>query len=141
TGVVASGSSVVIAIRLTNAELDTVKVAGVAQTIETVPPGSPLQYDRIVRYPADGAPVLPPGSYRVEVVGHPADGGLPINETAYFTVLAQGGSAGPVPGQPAVIGSSTLPKDGATDVPVGVFPQVVFTEPVKDLPAHVHLVD
>src|SRR5262249_55221307 len=33
TGVVASGSSVVIAIRLTNAELDTVKVAGVAQTI------------------------------------------------------------------------------------------------------------
>ncbi|PYQ45888.1 MAG: hypothetical protein DMF77_02825, partial [Acidobacteria bacterium] len=141
TGVIPTGASVVIAIRLTNADLETVKVAGVSQTVETVPAGSALKYDRVVRYPAEGAPALAPGSYKVEVVARPTGGGIAIPETTYFTVLAAGGASGPILGPPAVIASSTLPKDAATDVPVNVFPQVVFSEPVKDVPAHVHLID
>ncbi len=141
TGVIPTGASVVIAIRLTNADLETVKVAGVSQTVETVPAGSALKYDRVVRYPAEGGPALAPGSYKIEVVGRPIEGGIAITETTYFTVLAAGGAAGQVPGPPAVIASSTLPKDAATDVPVNVFPQVVFSEPVKDVPTHVHLID
>ncbi len=140
TGVVAEGTSVVVAIRLTNAEVDTVRIGGTSQAIE-VPQTSALPYDAIVRYPASGTS-LAPGTYKIEVAAHPAGGGIPINETRYFTVIAQGGAAVPVPGQPpAVIDASTLPGRDQRDVPWDAVAQIVFTEPVKDLRGHVHLVD
>ncbi len=58
-----------------------------------------------------------------------------------FRVIAEGGSNNdPLPNDPpAVITAKTVPKAEAKGVPATTFLQVVFTEPVKNVPGNVSL--
>ncbi len=58
----------------------------------------------------------------------------PVRASATFRVLGAGGSGEIDPdAAPAVIDAQTIPKKGATGVPVSAFVQIVFSEPVKNL--------
>jgi hypothetical protein len=83
-----------------------------------------------------------PGSYTVTVTAIPAFGAS-VSVSSTFRVIAEGGGVSdPLPTQnPAVIEARTAPKRDAHGVPVSMFPQVVFTEPVKHVPGHVSLVE
>lgn len=69
------------------------------------------------------------------------DFGTEVTATATIRVVAAGGKNDtPIEGQPpGVITFATVPKAGAIGIPVAVFPQVTFTEPVKNVPGHVTL--
>jgi hypothetical protein len=69
--------------------------------------------------------------------------GSAISATTTVRVIAAGGSAtDPLPNDPpAVTAAQTVPKANATGVPVTIYPQVVFTEPVTHVPGHVTLTE
>jgi lysophospholipase L1-like esterase len=82
-----------------------------------------------------------PGTYTVETTAVPAVG-PPVTASATFRVIAEGGGIDNDPGSPPrVITARTVPKAGAEGVPVTVFPQIAFTEPVRQVPGNVSMLE
>ncbi len=78
-----------------------------------------------------------PGTYRIEATAL-VPMGSPISISATFRVIAAGGQVETdLANPPSVIFRS--PKADATGVPVTVFPEIRFNEPVKNLLGNVHL--
>jgi hypothetical protein len=131
SGVVLEGTPLLIGLEIEAEELDKVHlpevaVNGEAQGARADDPRHPMAMDWVFDYtPATG------GAYTVSARLVPAYG--PVIESSYtFRVLATGGSVmTPAPGPPGVITAQTAPKHEATGVPVTVYPQVYFTEPVQ----------
>jgi hypothetical protein len=72
-----------------------------------------------------------PGAYTVLTTALPTIG-PPVSVSATFRVIAEGGGIDNDPGAPPrVITDRTLPRMNATGVPVTIFPQVAFSEPVR----------
>ena len=68
--------------------------------------------------------------------------GVAVTQTLTFRVLAAGGGVDTDPdAAPAVLDARTLPRPGASGVPVAAFPQLAFSEPVRNVPGHVQLLD
>jgi hypothetical protein len=83
-----------------------------------------------------------PGTYTVTVFAQPAFGGEVRATVTFRAVATAGGSVDPIaPGPPAVITARLVPKPNATSVSVSVFPQIAFTEPVKNVAGQVTLSD
>ena len=82
------------------------------------------------------------GTFLLEVTALSADGFV-VNEAVTFRAIAAGGSNNDVLNDepPSVITLKTVPKNEAKGVPVSIFPQVTFTEPVTHIPGNVTLVD
>jgi hypothetical protein len=85
---------------------------------------------------------LQPGIYTVSATAQSAVGPA-ISASYSFRVLAAGGSqSDPLPDDPpAVITAKTIPRADLTGVPIAIFPQVTFTEPVRNLVNQVTLVE
>lgn len=83
------------------------------------------------------------GTYRVTATALPPLGGSPITVTNTFLVVAEGGrnTKAIQNAAPDVVTALLVPKDGQTGVPITVFPQVVFTEPVTHVLGNVRLKD
>ncbi len=74
-----------------------------------------------------------PGTYTVRVKLDPTDPqASPFYVTYVFRVLGAGGGVTTDPDNPPqVLAQQTRPRAGATGVPVEVYPQIAFSEPVK----------
>jgi hypothetical protein len=83
------------------------------------------------------------GTYTLAVTAIPniPGSGVPITVTSRFLVVAPGGSNTQVRNNeaPYVLADQLLPKDGTTGVPITVFPQVTFSEPVHNVQANINL--
>jgi RHS repeat-associated protein len=67
--------------------------------------------------------------------------GPPISESRTFRVLAEGGTNNdPNPGEPPAV-VSVFPDPDATGVAVNAYPRVIFSEPVKQVPGNVALLE
>ena len=83
-----------------------------------------------------------PGVYVVRATGHPLPAGpTVVGEVTFRAVVSGGDAAQPIPGRPRVVSGRTLPPNQDEDVGTGVYPQVVFTEPVRNLLGHVRLLE
>jgi hypothetical protein len=80
---------------------------------------------------------LQPGLYTLVTTALPALGGLPASASRSFLVVAAGDKNNKVTVGTAPSIISVSPTDGATKVPIDVFPNVVFSEPVSNVPANV----
>ena len=82
------------------------------------------------------------GTFLLEVTALSIEG-FAVNEAVTFRAIAAGGSNNDVLNDepPSVITLKTVPKNEAKGVPVSIFPQLTFTEPVTHIPGNVTLVD
>ena len=139
-GLVAVGQSLVLSFSAQNATVLTADVThmGVRENpsvrMDTMR-GQPLGGDSIATYtPADA------GTYTVTARAQPLPQGSIVTHSIAFRVVAAGGSVvDPVPGAPGVISEAVFPQRGARSVPTTVFPELVFSEPVRNVPGHVKL--
>ena len=81
--------------------------------------------------------------YVVQATALPVLGGAPLTESFTFLAIAGGGDNGRTlnDAEPDIITRMLLPRDGDAGVPTGVFPQIVFTEPVANPHLQIRLVD
>lgn len=83
-----------------------------------------------------------PGTYTVTAHGLGAFGTPVHGAIVVRAAAAGGGNNESLPSDPPqVITERTLPKTNATGVPIGVLPQIVFTEPVQNVPSGVTLIE
>ncbi|HKY22792.1 MAG TPA: Ig-like domain-containing protein [Vicinamibacterales bacterium] len=129
-GIVLAGTPLVIGFA-TEGTINSATIQGEAHAVQRDPlqgQKSALGMDAIVEYTANT-----PGSYTISVTALPPFG-PPVTATGSFRVIAAGSSQlTSVPGRPGVILARTVPKANATGVPVTIFPQVTFTEPVTQI--------
>ncbi|HEY6250629.1 MAG TPA: Ig-like domain-containing protein [Candidatus Angelobacter sp.] len=85
--------------------------------------------------------VGPPGSYTLTVRAGSALGVPPITVTKSFLVVAPGATNNQVTQGQAPIVISNTPLQGVDAVPLSTFPQIVFSEPVANVPANFTFVD
>jgi hypothetical protein len=140
-GIVSAGTPLILAIQPSSKAVDVreVLVQGVSQSFRVDPlKGQATGADWIVEY-APGSV----GTYTVEVTGLGANAtGLPeaVKGGTTFRVIGAGGTDEVVEGsRPQVIPGRTVPRTGATGVPIAAYVQVVFTEPVRKIPGNVLL--
>lgn len=82
------------------------------------------------------------GAVHVTARAVSATGGIATASVTLRVVATGGDIETSLPGvAPAVLGGQTVPRLGATGVPVTVYPQVVFTEPVTHVAGQVTLVE
>lgn len=83
-----------------------------------------------------------PGTFLIETTALGVDGSI-ANVAVTFRAIASGGSNNDTLSDeaPSVITLKTVPRNDAAGVPVDIFPQVTFTEPVVNVPGNVNLVD
>jgi hypothetical protein len=87
-------------------------------------------------------PFTPPEPGTYTVVATVPSLGVPVTQALTFRVLAAGGGVDTDPdAAPAVLDARTLPRPGASGVPVAAVPQLAFSEPVRNVPGHVRLLD
>ncbi|HKY22786.1 MAG TPA: Ig-like domain-containing protein, partial [Vicinamibacterales bacterium] len=129
-GIVLAGTPLVIGFA-TEGTINSATIQGEAHAVQRDPlqgQKSALGMDAMVEYTAST-----PGSYTISVTALPPFG-PPVTATGSFRVIAAGSSQlTSVPGRPGVILARTVPKANATGVPVTIFPQVTFTEPVTQI--------
>jgi hypothetical protein len=140
-GLVASGTPLVIAFK-TNGQISnppSVRINSTsypAQTDQPTAPGDPNQLDFELSQPFTPGP---PGVYTIT-----ATGVTPflktITASKSFFVVAAGGSNNTIKVGVAPIIAGVTPQAGSIGVPVTTFVQVLFSEPVTNLPGHVSLV-
>jgi hypothetical protein len=129
-------------LEVTGAEVEGTQLEVVPEDLVTTP-GSPLAMDKLGRDAERGRALSPArrGPHRVTVVARPVTGDLSQTQhfEASFLVVAGGeGNRTTREGEaPGVI--SAVPSSGARGVPVSVLPQLVFSEPVVNVPAGVFL--
>ncbi|TDI34808.1 MAG: hypothetical protein E2P02_29310, partial [Acidobacteria bacterium] len=82
------------------------------------------------------------GTFLIEVTALSPDGFV-VDVAVTFRAIAAGGSNNDVLNNepPSVITLKTVPKNEAKGIPVSIFPQITFTEPVTNIPGNVTLVD
>jgi hypothetical protein len=92
--------------------------------------GTPSGVDQVADYTPGAA-----GLYTVSATAVPLPTGSAFTVTATFRVVAAGGDVTtPVPDEPPVVlAQRTVPATGSQGVPITVAPQVVFSEPVKNV--------
>jgi hypothetical protein len=87
-------------------------------------------------------PFTPPQPGTYTLVATVPSLGVPVTQALTFRVLAAGGGVDTDPdAAPAVLDARTLPRPGAAGLPVTIFPQLAFSEPVRNVPGHVQLLD
>ena len=82
------------------------------------------------------------GTFLIEVTALSPEGSV-VEQAVTFRAIAAGGSNNDVLNgePPSVITLKTVPKNEAKGVPVSIFAQITFTEPVTNIPGNVTLVD
>ena len=144
-GATVLGTPIQVGVRAPGYVVREIKIRGDQQTIrvpdplKNTKPKDPLAFDAILQdtYTPPSA-----GSYVIEATAmDPAQLTIVTGETVVQVLREPGGATESVPGRPGVIAARTVPRDGARGVSVSAFPQVDFTEPVKNIgPASVRLV-
>jgi hypothetical protein len=84
-----------------------------------------------------------PGTYKITATALPPLGGNPISASYAFLAIGPGGSNSNVVNDqaPDVVTALLVPKPDAKSVPTTTFPQIVFTEPVNNVPSNLSLLD
>lgn len=136
-GVTVTGTPVQVGVRAKGYVVRDVKIRGESQTLRTpdplkqTKPGDPLAFDVVLQ-----DAFVPPsaGSYTISATAlDPAELASVTGETVVQVLAEPGGGTVSVPGRPGVLAARTTPKDGAKGVSVAAFPQVSFTEPVRNV--------
>jgi hypothetical protein len=140
-GLIVEGAALRVGIRKQNADIEAVSVGTVSLGFEpdTYQTPDPPAFD-VITSPAFVA--SPPGTYVVAVQARDTDGVLrTVSET--FRVVPEGGGndQSDVTSPPRVLELRSFPKAGAIGVPVTAVPFVVFSEPVRNLPGNVTLLE
>ena len=131
-GLVVAGTPLLIGFR-SNYDVRGAEIEGEVFTVQVDPLRGidPLGMDFII----NGEYTPPtPGAYTVKASAVSPFGGT-ATASITFKVIAEGGGNNEIDldNAPEVITLMTVPKNDATGVPVTIFPQVSFTEPVKNL--------
>lgn len=140
-GLALQGQPLVIGMRVSEGDLvEDATIEGFSYAVreDTWPDDQPLAMDYLIdtEFNPDS-----PGTVTVTATALPAFG-PPVTVAQSFRVLAAGGEIDNLPNDPpAVIGGATVPSDGAEAVPPSVFPQIAFTEPVRNVLDNIRLVD
>ena len=128
------------------AEVEGQQLQVVPEDLSGTTAGSPLAMDKLGRDTGSADGLYRPertGRHRVKVVAYPVTGDITQVERFEATFLVvEGGEGNRTTREgeaPGVIAAKTLPRNGAGGVPVSLLPQVVFTEPVENVPAGVVL--
>lgn len=147
TGIVFAGSKLVIALKsaltVTGASIGDTQLSIVADSLDN-PKDTQPALDFRAQDPSSGDTfqrytVGPPGSYTLTVTA--ASGGPPVTVTKSFLVVAPGATNNQVTLGQAPIVISNTPLQGVDSVPLSTFPQIVFSEPVANIPANFSFVD
>ncbi len=145
TGIVVAGEPLVLGVKAAGMTVQRMDVVSGSQTqeygvrVDPLAGQDPLAADVI----ADGSVTFAlPGSYTVTATAVGAFAGAVTGHVVVRAVAPGGSNNDALPNDPpSVITARTTPKGDARGVPIGVLPQVVFTEPVKNLPGNVTLTD
>jgi hypothetical protein len=87
------------------------------------------------------ADFVPPAPGTYTVTARLQNGSIPISRNSTFRVLAAGGGLTTDPdAAPAILDARTLPRPGATGIPINTVVQLAFSEPVRGIPGRVTLV-
>ncbi len=139
-GIVAEGEEVVLQFHADGADVRAASI--VHQDLSTE---LNLLADPLAAHPGDKLATYAPtaaGAYTVKASALPAFGS-PISASVTFRVIAAGGGVTqPLAHEaPAVIAGQTSPGADASCISPSVFPSIVFTEPVTNLPGNVLLLE
>jgi hypothetical protein len=132
-GVVVSGTAVGVGVKAGGLQVREVRIRGEALALRADPlkqtrPGDPLAMDVVLTEPWEPGSA---GSYTVEATAIDPTTLASVTRQVVVQVVSESGGGGEtVPGRPGVIGSKTVPREGAKGVSVGAFVSVSFTEPV-----------
>jgi hypothetical protein len=142
-GLFTVGEQVVISFTNEDVEVRSVEIAhqGVSQSLSVRRDplsGQPLGGDQIAEFVAGTA-----GTFTVTALAQPVFGGPLVTKASTFRVVIAGGEVTtPVPDEPPrILDGRTVPSDGADGIHPSITPQFVFTEPVKNVPAHVEFLE
>ncbi|MGE0454287.1 MAG: LamG-like jellyroll fold domain-containing protein [Vicinamibacteria bacterium] len=141
-GITIAGTQLLIAFRnntpQTDFTINGAEIGGQTLAVRRTIQGDPAGFSHVA-----SETFTPPqaGTYTVTTTAIPPTGS-PVTTSATFRVLAAGNEVDTDESSaPKVITARTVPKANAKGVPVTVFPQVAFTEPVKGVPGNVRLLD
>jgi RHS repeat-associated protein len=137
---VVEGVHLLVGIRCKNADIESVTINGQgwAFTPDTAPASDPLAFDVIT---SGEFVASPPGMHRIEVRARDKAQNL-RTVTRNFRVVSQGGGNGEplLQTEPEVLDGRTFPRPDAKGVEITALPQVEFSEPVRNAPGNVRLI-
>ncbi len=137
TGMVSLGTSLVIGFN-TNAIVRSAQIQGEEQTVLGPLTNDPSGFRYVLQ--GEFTPSRT-GSHTVTATALPAFGSPITGSVTFLVVGAGGGNNEPLPDEaPRVITDRVRPKKNAEGVPVEVFPELAFTEPVRGLKTGLSLV-
>lgn len=136
-GIVVAGDQIVIGITAGDNTIQRVEVKNGSQITEYGVRVDPLRpqagsFDVIAE---NAQPLATAGSYTITAYALNPGGGVVSGYAVVRATAAGGGNNDALPNDaPAVITARTVPKENATGVQIGALPQIVFTEPVQNIP-------
>ena len=139
TGLIVEGSRLLVGIRKRNAEVEGVDIDAQAHAFgpDTLPASDPRAYDLVTTEEFIASPA---GMHRVNVTARGQDGNVRVVSRNFRVVPEGGGNGVPDPeAPPEVLEPRTVPRRGASGIPVTVLPQIEFSEPVRNVPGNVRL--
>jgi hypothetical protein len=141
-GIIQAGTTLVISVK-TNAGTGTVPTVtgGTIQGQNFAVKPDPADATSFIFEPDFTVPQ--PGTYKVTATALPPLGGSAITATYAFLAIGPGGNNSSVLNDqpPDVVTALLVPKPGAKSVATTTFPQIVFTEPVNNVPSNLSLQD
>jgi hypothetical protein len=138
-GLIVEGSRLVVGIRRKNAVVEGVSIGDQAYTVvpDTLPRTDPMGFDLVT---SEEFVASPPGTYRVEVQAK-NEHGIAMSATRSFRVLARGGQELTDPdSRPSSWRTGPARRDAANAAVTSLI-QVQFTEPVRNVPGSVRLLE
>ncbi|HEX7149903.1 MAG TPA: Ig-like domain-containing protein [Thermoanaerobaculia bacterium] len=141
---VLAGTNVLIGLKVNTEEEMTIRaeVGGIEMAVKRDVDSSPQRVTWILVGDKPGVSITPPavGRYNVTGTAFPPFGSAIALSYSFIAVSGTSGNTKALPGPPDVLVNQLRPKNGKTDVLIDTFVEVVFTEPVKNVPPAIKLV-
>ncbi len=144
-GIVVAGEPLVVGVKAGGMTVQRLEVRNGSDSTEYAVRADPLAGQSAAAFEviADGSVTFAlPGTYTITATALNPAGGVAVGHTVIRAAAAGGGNNDSLPNDaPAVITARTVPKADATGVQIGGVQQIVFTEPVQNVPAGLSLTE